>query len=56
MIKDKLQKIADVLDKYLGDSDPYFLDAMTDDDIKEEEPIFWAHKELINIIKESKDD
>ena len=50
-INDKLHKIVHVLDDYLGDSDPQLEDDMTDEDIKQEYPIFWATKELFSILE-----
>ena len=43
---DKLRKIFNALDHALGDTDPDFPEDMTDDEIREEEPVFWAAKEL----------
>jgi hypothetical protein len=34
----------------LGDSDPYFPDDFTDDEIREEDPVFWAAKEIAGLI------
>ncbi len=45
-MKKKLQEIFDVLDRKLGDTDPYMDEDMTDEDIKEELPIFWCAKEV----------
>jgi len=44
--KKKLEEIFTVLDLYIGDTDPYFDDEMTDEDIRDEEPVFWACKEI----------
>ena len=46
----RLQKIVLALDDYLGDTDPDFPEDMTDEEIREEEPIFWACKELSSLI------
>lgn len=45
---DKLQVVLDCLDGELGDSDPYTED-MTDEEIMEEFPVFWAFKEIDEI-------
>ena len=42
----KLQELFDTLDAYLGDTDPYFEDDWTDDEIREEYPIFWVAQQL----------
>ena len=47
---DKLQKIFNALDESLGDTDPDILEDATDDEIREEEPVFWAAKEIAGII------
>ncbi len=49
--KRKLQAIFDVLDAECGDTDPADLEDWTDDEIIEEEPIFWACRELSKLIK-----
>lgn len=58
-IQEKIQKIINTLDHYLGDTDPDFPEDMTDDEIRQEEPVFWATKELSKLIgnlnKESED-
>ena len=43
---EKIRNIFDALDDYLGDTDPDLLADMTDDEIRDEEPVFWAAKEL----------
>jgi len=50
-MKTKLQDIFNVLDEYLGDTDPDIDDDMTDDEIKECEPLFWCAKEIMGLIK-----
>jgi hypothetical protein len=42
----EIDDILYVLDNYLGDTDPFLDDDMTDDDIKQEEPILWVHMKL----------
>lgn len=42
----KLAEIVRVLDRTLGDTDPYFGDDTTDDDIRDEAPVWWAVREL----------
>ena len=34
----------------IGDTDPYFPDDMTDDDIRQEDPVFWAAQHLAEVI------
>ena len=51
---DKLQKIFNALDESLGDTDPDILEDATDDEIREEEPVFWAAKEIAKIIYKQK--
>lgn len=48
---DKLRKIFNALDYALGDTDPDFPEDMTDDEIRNEEPVFWAAKELSVYLK-----
>jgi hypothetical protein len=43
---EKLREIARTLNSTLGDTDPYFDDNMTDDDIRDESPVWWAAREL----------
>lgn len=47
----KLREIHSALDKHLGDTDPYFPEDITDDEIRDEDPVFWAAKELAVFIK-----
>jgi len=47
--KEKIEDILHVLNEFLGDTDPYLDDDMTDDDIKQEEPIVWVHMQLIEL-------
>lgn len=44
--KKKLIAIHSALYEKLGDTDPYFDEDMTDEDIRNEDPVFWACKEL----------
>ncbi len=50
-MKEKLKVIFDTLEGVLGDTEPYLDDDMTDDEIREEAPIFWCAKEIMGIIK-----
>jgi len=50
----KLQKIFNALDNHLGDTDPDILEDATDDEIRDEEPVFWAANEIAKILKENK--
>jgi len=45
-----IEAVANVLDKYLGDTDPAFPEDFTDEDIMQEEPIFWACRELFYLL------
>lgn len=49
-IKAKLVHIHDALSNKLGDTDPYFPDDMTDDEVAQEMPVFWAAKEIAALI------
>ena len=51
---DKLQKIFAALDESLGDTDPDILEDATDDEIRDEEPVFWAAREIAKIIYNKK--
>ena len=51
-MKDKLQVIFDTLDGILGDTELFIEEDMTDDEIREEEPIFWCAKEIMGLIKD----
>ena len=57
-IPDKeLRKIFNALDSALGDTDPDFPEGTWDDEIRTEEPVFWAAKELARYLpKLRKDD
>ena len=37
-----LRDVRDALDRALGDSDPYIDEDMTDEDIRSDEPLFYA--------------
>jgi len=47
----RLKKVGITLDNYLGDTDPDTL-GMTDEEIREEEPIFWACMEIFSLINQ----
>lgn len=49
-LKHRLVKIHDALCNDLGDSDPYIDEDMTDEEICEEMPVFWAAKEIADLI------
>lgn len=49
-IREKLTQILSVLDEYLGDTDPDFTDC-SDEEIQEEDPVFWSVKELANLLR-----
>ena len=48
----RLKRMSYVLDEYLGDTDPMFDEDMTDEEIQQEEPIFWISKELNLLIQD----
>lgn len=50
-----LRAIHDALDVALGDTDPEFEDDTPDDVIRDEEPVFWAARELAGVIKRMKE-
>ena len=41
-----LEAIFNILDAELGDTDPFMDDEMTDENLKDEHPIFWACREV----------
>jgi len=49
-LKRRLVKIHDALDAHLGDTDPYIDEDMTDEEVCESEPVFWAAKEIADLI------
>jgi len=49
-LKYRLVKIHDALDAHLGDTDPYTPEDMTDEEVCEYEPVFWAAKEIAALI------
>lgn len=48
---EKIRQIFNALDVALGDTDPDFPEDTTDDEIRNEEPVFWAAKELSRYLK-----
>jgi hypothetical protein len=50
VLKQRLIKIHDALCNELGDTDPCIDDDMTDEEICEEMPVFWAAKEIADLI------
>ena len=48
--KRRLVEIHDALSYELGDTDPYIEDDMTDEEVREEMPVFWAAKEVATLI------
>ena len=52
--REKLQIIFDTLEGVLGDTEPFIDEDMTDDEIREEEPIFWCAKEIMGLLKNEK--
>jgi len=51
-MRSQLQKVIDTLDNLLGDTDPDLPDDMTDDEIRQEEPLFWSVTTLNEIMSE----
>jgi len=49
-LKYRLVKIHDALGSHLGDTDPYIPEDMTDEEVCEYEPVFWAAKEIADLI------
>ena len=49
-LKRQLVRIHDALCIHLGDTDPYIDEDMTDEEICEEMPVFWAAKEIAALI------
>lgn len=45
-----IEQVADILDAELGDTEPYLPDGITDEEIREEQPLFWACRELNRIL------
>ena len=48
--KRRLVEIHDALSYELGDTDPHIEDDMTDEEVREEMPVFWAAKEVAKLI------
>ena len=48
--KRRLVEIHDTLSYELGDTDPHIEDDMTDEEVREEMPVFWAAKEVAKLI------
>ena len=48
--KKRLVEIHDALSYELGDTDPHIEDDMTDAEVREEMPVFWAAKEVAKLI------
>lgn len=49
-LKHRLLQIHDALESHLGDSDSWTSEDMTDEEIREEDPVFWAAKEVASLI------
>ncbi len=45
-LREVMKEVSDALDIALGDTDPDFPEDMTDDDIRDEDPVFWACKTI----------
>ena len=48
--KRRLVEIHDALSYELGDTDPHIEDDMTDEEVREEMPVFWAAKEVATLV------
>lgn len=44
--EDRLTAIHSALSRHIGDTDPYVADDATDDEIRNEQPVFWAAQQL----------
>ena len=51
--KRRLVEIHDALSYELGDTDPHIEDDMTDEEVREELPVFWAAKEVAKLMDEA---
>ena len=51
--KRRLVEIHDALSYELGDTDPHIEDDMTDEEMREEMPVFWAAKEVAKLMDEA---
>jgi len=51
--RERLRQIHSALDVALGDTDPSFPEDITDDEIRDQDPLFWATKELAGLIESS---
>ena len=49
--REKLQRCFDTMDDLLGDTDPNLPEDMTDAEIRTEEPLFWAAKEICALLQ-----
>ena len=52
-LKYRLVKIHDALCAHLGDTDPHITEDMTDEEVCEYEPVFWAAKEISDLIADA---
>lgn len=48
--KEKLLAVHETLVSFLGDTEPFLDDDMTDDEIRQEEPIYWAAVEIAKLV------
>ena len=46
----KIREMFDVLDTYLGDTDPHIEEKWTDEEIKKELPLFWICREMCSLL------
>ena len=51
--KKRLVEIHDALSYELGDTDPHIEDDMTEEEVREEMPVFWAAKEVAKLMDEA---
>lgn len=50
--KESLQEVFDVMDDYLGDTDPHIEEDATDEDIRIEHPAFWCCRQIGLMLQE----
>lgn len=48
----RLQRIGSALDAAMGDTDPDFPEEMVDEEIRAEDPLFWATREVHRLLKD----
>ena len=51
LLREALEAVFDTLDQHLGDTDPSIDEDMTDEEIRDEEPIFWCCQQISQALK-----